>query len=64
MDRLSDYRVKLRERIDEAADEYQNAEAAQDDDFSNNDARDLFQFLCGLQEALKLLDSVCGEVDG
>lgn len=63
MDRLSDYRVKLQERIDEAADEYQDAEAAQDDDFSNDDARDLFQFLCGLQEALKLLDSVCGEAD-
>lgn len=63
MDRLSDYRVKLQERIDEAADEYQDAEAAQDDDFSNDDARDLFQFLYGLQEALKLLDSVCGEAD-
>ena len=60
MDRLSEYRMKLQERIDEAADEYQDAEAAQDDDY---DALDLFQFLCGLQEALKLLDSVCGEAD-
>ncbi|MCI7473688.1 MAG: hypothetical protein MSB10_08440 [Clostridiales bacterium] len=56
--------MKLQERIDEAADEYQDAEAAQDDDFSNDDARDLFQFLCGLQEALKLLDSICDEADG
>ena len=56
MDRLSDYRVKLQERIDEAFAEYQDAEAAQDDDFSNDDARDAYCFLKGLQEAMKILD--------
>ena len=56
MDRLCEYRVKLQERIDEAIAEYQDAEAAQDDDFSNDDARDAYCMLCGLQEAMKILD--------
>lgn len=58
MDRLSEYRVKLQERIDEAIADYQEAEAAQDDDFSNDDARDMYCFLDGLQEAMKILDSM------
>ena len=48
--------MKLQERIDKAIAEYQDAEAAQDDDFSNDDARDAYSLLCGLQEAMKILD--------
>ncbi|WP_209342724.1 hypothetical protein [Flavonifractor sp. AGMB03687] len=48
--------MKLQERIDEAIAEYQDAEASQDDDFSNDDARDAYCILCGLQEAMKILD--------
>lgn len=58
LDGLSDYRVKLQERIDEAFAEYQDAETAQDDDFSNDDARDAYCFLKGLQEAMEILEGM------
>lgn len=57
MDRLSDYRAKLQARINAAVDEYYEAAgAAQDDHFTNDDARDAYCFLSGLQEAMEILD--------
>lgn len=64
MSQVEEYRAKLRERIDEAISEYEEAETNGDGDFTNDDARDSFQFLCGLQEAMRLLERVCDGADG